>query len=167
MLGKELAVSFVLQSQSNQTSEGGGVSSTPGASVFIYEFRINNFPVLLSGFESASASITISKNNTIVSASLIFPPRIVSQQAPQTIASIEDVLSSLNDNRGLLVSSLDSQDDKYGALPEFSSVEIIKITPVYYYDTDRLLLEPSYLIDGIGTTQNKTQVVQYFLRATE
>lgn len=162
---KEISIEKV--SYEPSAGEAGNNNAIEPRFVSNYEYTIRGAPILMANFSPSSAHVSVDDNNAVVSATFIFPPKATTQRSVNPTISIEGIVSNLNADKGLLISAFDSKDDVYGAPPEFSSVEILSASPAYYYDETKLLLRPSYLIDGLGIKEGKQQFVQYFLFATE
>lgn len=166
VLGNDLAGSFVLLKQKNIPASYGEGGVDQETTQFQYSQTIHDIPVLVTNFDPTSVVVLVNNNNEIVSSSMTFPLRVVSSGDIVPMATVDSVLNNLNNGKGLLLSSYDSPDDGFGSTPEFSSVVISTITPVYYYDNVQSLI-PAYIIGGKGTSNQKQQTVQYFLYAFE
>lgn len=161
------ASSYILLSQTSPTSEGGMYTNPSSITTLLFSHNANSVPVLITNFDAVSATVSVNENIEVVAATLVFPPKQGAVLSENAAASEEGVLQSLLAGRGVLLSSRDAPKDEYGAVPVFSHVAITAITPVYYFDESTLTLRPAYVVDGIGTAQNKNQVVRYFVYATE
>lgn len=163
------AKSYTLFSQQVITDSlyEGGPEIKGGVTLFLFSYSFNNTPVLLSNLDIVSASVIAGNDGKIFSSSITLPPGTFTLRSNHTPLSTENIIASLNANKGVLVSSYDNPNDEYGAEPVFSAVSISRSTSVLYYETGSSLLVPGFLMDGAGESGNKTQAVQYFIRATE
>lgn len=168
LLGNE-AKNYALYSQQalSESSSEGGLTITEGSTMFLFSYTINGTPVLISNFDVVSASVIVDGNGKIISSSTTFPPGTLTLRSNHTPVSAENIISNLNANKGLLLSSYDSANDEYGAEPVFTAVNVSRTTSVLYYDAGAFLLVPGFLVDGRGVSDSKAQTVQYFIRATE
>lgn len=168
LLGVEAKNYSLLSQQAlSESSTEGGPPIKAGAVMFLFSYSVGGMPVLIANFDPVSASVIVGNDGKILSASTTFPPGAFSLRSNHAPVSIENIVASLNANKGVLLSSYDDINDEYGAEPVFSAVNISRPTGVLYYDTEVSLLMPGLLIDGIGTSTTKNQTVQYFIRATE
>lgn len=168
LLGAE-AKNYSLFSQQilSESSTEGGSAIKAGAVMFLFSYSVGGVPVLVANFDPVSASVIVGSDGKILYSSTTFPPGTLSLRSNQASVSIENIVASLNANKGVLLSSYDDASDEYGEEPVFSAVNISRSTGVLYYDSEASLLIPGLLIDGTGTSATKNQVVQYFIRATE
>ncbi len=166
LLGQQVVSKLSLLSQKELSSIEGSHDNGVPLTMFSYAYATEGLPIILANFDPASVVITIGPANEIHGAAITFPPQTFSLSDTKPLLQIQGVLTSLNANRGLLISSYDAIDDHYGSEPIFSSVEIHTITPVYFYEESSSLLFPAIIATGVGTSEEKKQDVQYFLRIT-
>ncbi len=140
---------------------------TPEGFLFLaYQFLIRDAPMLLANYDPVSLAVQLDGSGAVRSLSLVFPPDQTVAQEQRLSLTPQEIEGGLNDNRGLLIYSLDSEDNPYGSTPVFNHVSVRGTTLAYLLNPDAKLLLPVYLIDGVGESEEKLQVVRYLIRAT-
>lgn len=131
-----------------------------------YMIMKDNMPVLLANYDPISLSTSVDERGTVRLATISFPPSSADVLETKPTVPLEECLTRLNDNAGILVSIKDDEQMEPETIPSFTNVTIQKVTMAYVYETGKNTLEPVYLFEGVGYGGIKDEGVRYILPAT-
>jgi len=131
-----------------------------------FTYDINGYPVVFPPHKTDATTVLVDNYGLIRAATVLVPPRSLTQKENVQILTSEEVLANLSEQKGSILFAGGAFENDTSGKISFSSFLIDKTTLVYARHENALA--PAFILHGVGTNnQGTSQEATFFLWASE